>query len=354
MGKKQDDMPSVSATSTKKEILDAYNQMKQQLETLAAGELRPEVEKEARRKKEVVGLADDLSVTKISGSIDALKAEINASLLQIAGKLEESVGKYIKAKEAVGDKEKELEELFGIEHSAYSLAALIEAQRQKKMQFERDMSMAREELEEEISRAKTTRDQEQAGYDLAMKEQKELDQKLRKREQEEYDYNLKRERELKIHALHDEVARLEGEIAEKRQSFDKATAIRDEALQAREKAVAAAENEMVALQVRVDNLPRELDEAIRKAVKETSERLTSAAEAQVKLQEKTFEGEKNVLVTRIEALEQLAGEQRKQIDQLSAQLEKAYGKVQDIAVKAVSGQRERYYAENSEKHATGE
>jgi len=354
MGKKQEDTANVSSTSTKKEILDAYNQLREQLETRAAGELRPEIDKESRRKKEVTGLADDLSVTKISSSIDGLKLEISSSLSQIAAKMEEAVGKYIKTKEAINDREKELTDLFGIEQSAYSLAALLETQKVKRNQFEEEMAQRRQELEDEMKRAKALHDQERAEYAAAIKEQKELDQKLRKREQEEYDYNLKRERELKTNALRDEVASLENEIAEKRQAFAKETAIREEGLKARENAVAAAEKELIALQVRVDNLPKELDEAVGKAVKETTGRLTAEAQTQAKLLSKTFDGEKNVLATRIESLEQLAGEQKKQIEQLSSQLEKAYGKVQDIAVKAVSGQRERYYAEAPEKHAQGD
>lgn len=354
MGKKQDDTSNVSLTSTKKEILDAYNQLREQLEAQATGELRPEVDKEARRKKEVTGLADDLSVARISSNIDGLKLEISSSLSQIAAKMEEAVGKYIKTKEAINDREMELTDLFGIEQSAYSLAALLETQKVKKSQFDEEMARRRQELEDEMKRAQALHDQERAEYAATIKEQKELDQKLRKREQEEYDYNLKRERELKTNALRDEVANLENEIAEKRQAFAKETASREEGLQARENIVAAAEKEMVTLQVRIDNLPRELDEAVKKAVKETTERLAAASEAQAKLMAKTFDGEKNVLGTRIEALEQLAGEQKKQLEQLSAQLEKAYGKVQDIAVKAVSGQRERYYAEAPEKHGQGE
>jgi predicted RNase H-like nuclease (RuvC/YqgF family) len=44
-----------------------------------------------------------------------------------------------------------------------------------------------------------------------------------------------------------------------------------------------------------------------------------------------------VFTTRIESLEKTLKEQSGQIAQLSAQLEKAYQKVQDIAVKSVEG-----------------
>ncbi len=163
MGKKQDEIPKVTGSNTKKEILDAFNQIKEQLESQAEGELRPETEKESRRKKEVTSLADDLSVTKISSSIDGLKGEINNWLTQIAVEMEEAVGKYIKIKEAINDREKELEDLFGIEQSAYTLASLLETQKQKRNQFEEEMTQKRKELEEEINRSKALRDQEETG-----------------------------------------------------------------------------------------------------------------------------------------------------------------------------------------------
>ncbi len=58
--------------------------------------------------------------------------------------------------------------------------------------------------------------------------------------------------------------------------------------------------------------------------------------------QKEFEGERNVLKGKIESLEQLVKDQAKRIEALSAQQEKAYEKVQDIANKAVSGAGERH------------
>jgi len=53
------------------------------------------------------------------------------------------------------------------------------------------------------------------------------------------------------------------------------------------------------------------------------------------LLKKEFEGERNVLNTRIESLERAVAEQNQLIAQLSQQLEKARGQVQDIAIKAI-------------------
>jgi hypothetical protein len=50
-----------------------------------------------------------------------------------------------------------------------------------------------------------------------------------------------------------------------------------------------------------------------------------------------FAGERNVLTTRIAALEQTAKEQADRIATLLHQAEKAYGQVQEIAVRAIEG-----------------
>ncbi|MCJ7600814.1 MAG: hypothetical protein MUO63_04825, partial [Desulfobulbaceae bacterium] len=106
---------------------------------------------------------------------------------------------------------------------------------------------------------------------------------------------------------------------------------------------------IVALDIQVEKFPRELEDGIKRAVKETAERLTAEAAKNEELLRKTFEGEKNVLTTRIQSLEQISADQKKQIELLASQLDKAYGKVQDIAIKAVSSPRERYYNEPSSK-----
>ena len=50
-----------------------------------------------------------------------------------------------------------------------------------------------------------------------------------------------------------------------------------------------------------------------------------------------FDGERNVLTTRIDAFEKRVTEQNEQILKLSTLQEAAYQKVQDVAVKAIEG-----------------
>ena len=105
----------------------------------------------------------------------------------------------------------------------------------------------------------------------------------------------------------------------------------------REKAVAEREQELTELRNRVNAFPKEMEAAVNKSVKEITERLKGEAGGREELLRKEFDGERNVLNTRIDSAEKTVKEQGDQIAKLSLQMEKAYQKVQDIAVKAIEG-----------------
>ena len=68
---------------------------------------------------------------------------------------------------------------------------------------------------------------------------------------------------------------------------------------------------------------------------EAKARLHADAKNREDLLKKEYEGERNVLTTRIESLEKLAKDLAEQNGRLSKQLESAYQKVQEIAEKTV-------------------
>ena len=138
------------------------------------------------------------------------------------------------------------------------------------------------------------------------------------------------------------MAKLEKELSDKKEEHDLQAIAKEKELQDRETTLGRQEKERADLQAKVDSFPKELDDAVQKTVAEITERLTGEAAKNEELLLQTSTGEKNVLSARIEALEQIVSQQEKQVLSLSSQLENAYGKVQDIAVKAVvSGHEQR-------------
>ncbi|MEW6734993.1 MAG: hypothetical protein AB1489_27125 [Acidobacteriota bacterium] len=333
MPAKKSSARKVSVAKTKQEMLDTYNELQPQLQEKLDAELKPEERLEEKGARMVIATADGLSTESIGKEIGSLKSEIGHMLTQITDSLEAEINKYQAVKKAIEAKEKDLQEIYEIERSASTLVALLEAQHQKRQEFEDEMAASKESLNQEIESLRAQWQEEKKRHESEIKERDMVEQKRREREKEEYQYAFNREKQLTRDKFEDEKAALERELQEKREQRE---LIEKESTE-RERALVQKEEEFKALQKRVEAFPQELEVAINKAVKENTDRLQSEAKNKEELLRKEFEGERKVLSTRIESLEQMIKEQSEQIAKLSQQLERSYSQVQDIAVKAIDG-----------------
>jgi len=320
----------LSLSNTKQEMLEAYSATLKQLEAQREAELKPEKRLEEKKAKEVIQVADSLSSEGVAREISNLKIETSKTLAQISDRLEEEVNKFRAIQSAISLKEKELQELYEIEKSAVTLAALIESQNQKRQAFEIEMAEKKEALSQEIEALRAQREQEKKEYEEEIKERDMSEKKRREREKDDYEYSFKREQKLTKDKFEDEKSKLEKEIQIKKEQMESE-------LKEREKAVAEKEEELNELRKKVNAFPKELETTVAKAIKETTDRLNLEAKNREELVKKEFIGERNVLTTRIESLEKIVKEQSEQIAKFSQQLEKAYQQVQDIAVKTIEG-----------------
>ncbi|MCL6088174.1 MAG: hypothetical protein M1475_07150 [Actinobacteria bacterium] len=320
----------LSMSNTKKEMIDTYNTLLKQLQEKSEAELKPEKKIEEKKNKEVVQVAEALSSEGVIKEIGNLKLEIGKRLTGISDGLEEEVSKFNQIQKAIEIKDQELKELYEIERTAETLAALIEAQNQKRQEFEIEMVARKKELDREIITTREEWEKEEKEYEAQIKERDAAEIKRREREKEEYGYAFKREQLLARDKFEDEMAKTEKEIQLKKEYMEKELA-------EREKTVAEREEELAELQNKVAAFPDEIKEVVSKAVKDTTDRITLEAKNKEELLKKEFDGERNVLKTRIESLEKTVKEQSAHIANLSGQLEKSYQKVQDIAIKSVEG-----------------
>ena len=146
-----ENIPEVSMTNTKKEMLEAYSTLVKMLDEKEKQSLIPEKIVEDKKRKETINIADTLANKGLIEGINTLKAEINKMLVDLSDKLDNETQKYNSIKQAIELKESELKELFDIDKSAHSLAALINAQQEKKESFEQEMIEKKEKLENEIT-----------------------------------------------------------------------------------------------------------------------------------------------------------------------------------------------------------
>jgi len=320
----------LSMSNTKQEMLKTYNALLKQLQEKKEEELNPEQKVEEKKAKEILDVASSLSSEGVVKGISSLKLDMSKMLTQISDKLEDEVIRLNGVQKAIDIKDEELKELFEIEKSAATLAALIEAQNQKRQEYESEMTQRKGDLTQEIEKTRTEWEIEKEKYEMETREQNSAEKKKREREKEEFQYTFKREQQLLKDEFEDEKAKLEREIQLKREQMEKDLA-------EREKAISEKEGELNELRQKVGALPKELETAVNKAVKETAEKITTEATNKEQLLNKGFEGERSVFTTRIESLEKTVKEQTEQISKLSGQLEKSYQKVEDIAVKAIDG-----------------
>jgi hypothetical protein len=350
MTHKKDELPDISITSTKKEMLAAFEELKMRFQDQAQTELKPEKKKEEIRKTEAVRTADALTTEGTVTKINELKIEIGKMFSLISEKLEEEAGNYLKLKESIELKKKELKEIYDIEESAYALAALIEAQKQKKQAFEEEMERRKEALDNEINQKRGEWAKERQEHEDAVKERDAEEKKTRQRQKEEFDYNFKWEQQLSTNSFNDEKLKREKELAADKDAFEKKVAETGKNLDEREERIKEREKFVNDLQMQVDQFPARLDAEIKRITGEITDKSTLEAKKNEELLKKEHEGVANVLKTKIESLEKLVTQQNKQIEDLSARLEKSYSKVQDIAVKAIEGSASAQRLSNLEQH----
>ena len=328
-------IPQVSMTNTKKDMLEAYEAVKRLLKTKENELLDAEKTRKGLEKKAALAAAETQAAQDPVQRIHGLRSEIGRELTTLAEKLEEEIGTYRKISLAVEEKQKELKTIYGVETAATDLAALIEAQQNRKKEFEEKMALHKTDFDEEMREARAAWQKEKATRAQEMKDASESLKKQREREKEEFEYAFAREKEQKRNVLEDELKAIEKEIAQKRSDFEMDIKERDALLQAREKSVSEREKEMAALEKEVESFEKKLDHAIKTASGETAERLQSDFQKQEALLKATFNGEKNVLTSKIETLERMVKAQESQIEGLSQRHEQAYQKVQEIANRAV-------------------
>ena len=199
-------------------------------------------------------------------------------------------------------------------------------------------------FEAEMAEIRTQWQREKADRDRSVREHAEAIDKQRQREKEEYEYTFARDKAQRKNALDDELQTLEKGLTVKRSEFENESQNRTAALDTREEFIASREKEMETLQKEVESFPKRNEDAVQKAVADATERLTMNFKGDKALMEARFEGQRNVFMEKIEALEKMVASQAAQISDLAKKNELAYEKVQDIANRAVTSARRETYS----------
>ena len=223
----------VSGKSTKNEILRAYNELLTKIK-----EKKPlDRQEEGKKEKEIklVKEASQNSTEKIVKGLAEIKLEIGGALDTLEERLVKEFKKLTELQQAIEIEQKDLENIHEIKVCADGLAALLQAQREKRLQFDGEMEEKKNAFETEMTQKRLQWKKEQDDFELSRKEKDLRLKKEREREEEEYTYALQLKRKKDNDVYEAKKSTLEKELNEKRATVERELSDREAFLSSKEK-----------------------------------------------------------------------------------------------------------------------
>ena len=328
----------ISTKNTKNEILEAYFEVLEKLkETKTESRFEQKILEENKEILSVVSLQTSDEIVK---NLAELKLSLVKSVEEIEGKLLSSYKNFSNLQKAVGIQTKELNDLYEIKVTADTLAALLIAQKEKNLSFEKEMHEKQQSLEQEIIQKRLFWKKEQDDFEMNRKEQESQIKKIRQREEEEYIYKRDLSRQKDRDQYTAEKSALEKELLIKRIDFEKEFEIR-------ENKIVAHEQEFNSMKDKIEKFSLELQKIILETETSVTDKLKFKYDYEAKLTQKEVDGERKLFEQMIAGLEAKVKHLEIQTRELTEKTSQANLQVQDIAVKAIDGaSRQRYVVGN--------
>jgi len=160
---------NVNLKSTKQKILEAYENIRKELEEKEKQSLNANKKIETKKKTETIDKVSKIVKEGINEKINILKADMLNALDDLSSRLSQAEIDYQNLKAAIEIKDKEIREIYDIERSSLSLASLIEAHNRKTAELEFDYSQRKKKLEEELAALKNSVELDKKNYEKISK-----------------------------------------------------------------------------------------------------------------------------------------------------------------------------------------
>lgn len=331
----------ISGKNSKSELLEAYNELLEKVKKQSTTDRK--IEKETEQKAETVRSASLNSDEKIVKNIADLKLTIGSSLDKIEEALMTEYKKLTQLQESIKIENKNLLELYEITSNAHSLAALVQAQKEKNLQFEQEMDTRQSEFDMMMKERKQLWEKEQKEKEQTSKELALQLNKQSQRQEEDYQYNLLLSRKKEQDAFDAKKETKEKELAEKILTVEKNLAEREQVILTKEK-------EYQELKLKVEGFSKELEKSIKDTEKSVTEKLERSYKFEVDLRAMEVSGALKLKDQTISTLQSKIKELEMLVAQLNSKTDTAGAQVKEIAVKAIEGASSmRYYSQHNDK-----
>ena len=328
----------VSAKSTKTEILEAYEELVREHQTLQAHlqELRTGQQTAPSRAPQVIEAkpfaeaVKGTTVHEVLQGLSVLRTGFGSAISALSAQLTTEATKLAELRGSVAAQTNELKELHGLEVTEQTLDELLQKYAEESERFAADMQQQRQAFGQDMTERRAAWQKEQDMQARLVKERDVSLQRARERGATEYAYEWERRRQQETDAYEQQQKKLYAALDALVQSKQRDS-------EAREQAIADQEKLFAEYQARVEGFLAERDAAMQKAAAEGRRLVETEAKIQADLQAQESAGEKRIAELRITALRDTIDKQAAQIDHLSQQLNAVLKQTQDLAVKALEG-----------------
>lgn len=308
-------MSKITMKSTKQEIMEAYEEAMKKIAESESGKDDPVAAAKAENDKKIIESAQMIVEDNI----------LNPVIIE----------RYENLKTAIEMKNKELQELYGIETKANSLVAMINAYKDKEIELKDKYNAKTKELDDEFTKKELILKEEIASLekskeDLINKIQNESNEltkslnKKHKREEEEYEYNLKRSRRVENDRWEDEKAAREKELTE-----------REAAVKADEAELADRTSYIEELEKKVEEIPVLIQDAKDKALAEGKAKADKSNAFEVRALKQQSDYNTQILEDKVDRLYSEVDSLKAEKANLQAKLDDAYAQMRELAAETV-------------------
>jgi DNA repair exonuclease SbcCD ATPase subunit len=344
-------MSEVSTRSTKQELMSAYEKAKAEIERLKANKIS--TNDAAKREKDGAVLrAEKLSLQDVGQWLNTIRQGAVESLDDLRRQIELAHEELQSIKTAVGVKQGELKEIYGIEHEASTLAALIEAHHQKEEDLRVATALVREGLQKENAKLEAEHEENMAKLKAEIETMDQDAQERRERQEKDWAYNFQITQRDRIDVLNQDLKKREREWADRMEFREKAFREQVDAVQVREKKCAEIEKTNATLQAQLDGSKADKEKAIIAAVEANTIKMTEEMENKLNNQRVTLQSDKAILAERLNGRDEQLMQASNRIAQLEAALALAHKQINEVAVKTLDTSHAKEAMAKMEKLAT--
>lgn len=279
--------------------------------------------------KILVDQAADYTADNIFQSLAKLQANFSQSNQGLTKDMTTEVEKLTQISKAIKVENQRLTTLHKVKIAAEALNILQQEHQQTLETLDKDYQRRHESLETKMTQQHEIWQQQQQQFENNKTKQHSQQNQDRHDKKEEYEYKLERQHTEAANDYEKQKRALERQLAETENLKEKDWATRKQFIEQNQAKFAE-------YQTKVEFIPKEIEEATKKAREQAIKKTTKDAETQATLLEAEQVSQRKSFEFKIASLKQVVAEQKTQIDQLSEQLTAAAQQVQQLAMTAVS------------------